>query len=118
MLAVRLRYWGVWAVGWLAGSFDRYVMAVVPESNRDALDAAMPDLERMSRLECLVFETEATEPIRQSDLNYYQLYKSVNPENRIFFELERTDMPFSRSALNVITPFGGMILEGYPFFWA
>ncbi|MEA1948307.1 MAG: hypothetical protein U9N83_13505, partial [Thermodesulfobacteriota bacterium] len=27
-------------------------------------------------------------PITQKDLNYYQLYKTVNPENRILFELE------------------------------
>ncbi len=56
-------------------------------------------------------------PINQKDLNYYQLYKSVNPQNRIFFELERTDMLDSRSALNVITPFGGMVLEGYGYYW-
>jgi len=56
-------------------------------------------------------------PITQKDLRYYQLYTSVNPENKIFFELERTDMTASRSALNVITPFGGMVLEGYSYFW-
>lgn len=56
-------------------------------------------------------------PITQPQLNYYQLYKSVNPENRVFFELERTDMLDSRSALNVITPFGGMIIEGYSYYW-
>jgi hypothetical protein len=56
-------------------------------------------------------------PITQKDLNYYQLYKSVNPHNRIFFELERTDMLDSRSALNVITPFGGMVLEAYAYYW-
>jgi hypothetical protein len=55
--------------------------------------------------------------ITQKDLNYYQFYKSVNPKNRIFFELERTDMQDSRSAVNVITPFGGMILEGYAYYW-
>ena len=56
-------------------------------------------------------------PITQKDLTYYQLYSSVNQENKIFFELERTDMIASRSAFNVITPFGGMILEGYSYFW-
>jgi hypothetical protein len=55
--------------------------------------------------------------LTQKDLNYYQLYKSVNPRNRVFFELERTDMLDSRSALNVITPFGGMIIEGYAYYW-
>lgn len=59
------------------------------------------------------FQTAITQP----QLNYYQLYKSVNPSNKIFFELERTDMLDSRSALNVITPFGGMIIEGYSYFW-
>ena len=56
-------------------------------------------------------------PLSQQQLNYYQLYKSINPSNRIFFELERKDMQDSSSALNVITPFGGMILEGYSYFW-
>lgn len=57
------------------------------------------------------------DPITQDDLNYYQLYKSVNPKNEIFFGLNRTDMLDSGSALNVITPFGGMILEGYSYYW-
>lgn len=57
------------------------------------------------------------EPLTTADLRYYQLYKSVNPANRIFFEMKRTDMIDSRSAVNVITPFGGMILEGYSYFW-
>jgi len=55
--------------------------------------------------------------LSQKHLNYYQLYKSINPNNRIFFELKRKDMQDSSSALNVITPFGGMILEGYSYFW-
>lgn len=53
------------------------------------------------------------EPITQKDLTYYQLFKSVNKDNKIFFEVERTDMLDSRSAFNVITPFGGMLLEPY-----
>lgn len=56
-------------------------------------------------------------PITQQQLNYYQLYKSVNSKNKIFFEVERKDMVDSRSAFNVITPFGGMILEGYALSW-
>ncbi len=55
--------------------------------------------------------------IAQEDLNYFQLYKSVNPANKIFFEVERTDMVDSKSVFNVITPFGGMILEGYSYYW-
>ncbi len=55
--------------------------------------------------------------ITEADLHYYQLYKSVNPDNRIYFGLERTDMLDSQSAFNVITPFGGMILEGYSYYW-
>lgn len=55
--------------------------------------------------------------LTQQNLNYFQLYKSVNPENRVFFEVERNDMFDSKSAFNVITPFGGMILEGYSFYW-
>lgn len=56
-------------------------------------------------------------PLKEEQLNSYQLYKSINPENKVFFEVERKDMFDSRSAFNVITPFGGMILEGYSFFW-
>ncbi len=56
-------------------------------------------------------------PVTVDDLRYYQLYKSVNPANRIYFGLQRTDMIDSASALNVITPFGGMILEGYAYYW-
>ena len=55
--------------------------------------------------------------LKQKNLNYYQLYKSTNPENKVFFEVERSDMFDSKSAFNVITPFGGMILEGYSFYW-
>ncbi len=55
--------------------------------------------------------------INQNDLNYYQLFKSVNPANKILFEVERTDIIDSKSAFNVITPFGAMILEGYSYFW-
>ncbi|MCK5831018.1 MAG: hypothetical protein KAH20_12035 [Methylococcales bacterium] len=56
-------------------------------------------------------------PIEENQLNSFQLYKSINPENNVFFEVERKDMFDSKSAFNVITPFGGMILEGYSFFW-
>ncbi len=55
--------------------------------------------------------------LTQKDLNYYQLYKSVNLKNKVFFEVENTSIFDSRSAFNVITPFGGMILEGYASFW-
>lgn len=50
-------------------------------------------------------------------LNYYQHYKSVNPANKIYLEIERTDMIDSKSAFVVHTPFGGMILESYGYFW-
>lgn len=56
-------------------------------------------------------------PVTQEDLHYYQLFKSIHPENKVFFELERIDVLDSKSALNVITPFGGMIVEGYAYQW-
>jgi len=57
------------------------------------------------------------EPITQKNLNYYQLFKSVNRDNKIYFSVKRKDIVDSESAFNVITPFGGMILEGYSYFW-
>lgn len=56
-------------------------------------------------------------PIKQRELNSFQLYKSINPKNKVYFEVERKDMFDSKSAFNVITPFGGMILEGYSTIW-
>ncbi|MCI0513207.1 hypothetical protein L0128_08355, partial [candidate division KSB1 bacterium] len=56
-------------------------------------------------------------PITPKDLTYFQLYKSINPANRVLMEIERTDMADARSALNVMTPFGAMIIEGYAWYW-
>ncbi len=55
--------------------------------------------------------------LKPENVSYYQYYKSVNPKNRIYLELERKDMFDSKSAFVVHTPFGGMILEGYGYFW-
>ncbi|MEA1946776.1 MAG: hypothetical protein U9N83_05680 [Thermodesulfobacteriota bacterium] len=55
--------------------------------------------------------------LKPEDINYYQFYKSVNPENRVYLEIERKDMFDSKSAFIVHTPFGGMILEGYGYLW-
>jgi hypothetical protein len=55
--------------------------------------------------------------LKPEDINYYQFYKSVNPGNRVYLEIERKDMFDSKSAFVVHTPFGGMILEGYGYFW-
>ncbi|MBI2252957.1 MAG: hypothetical protein HYU63_09520 [Armatimonadetes bacterium] len=50
-------------------------------------------------------------------LNYYQLYKSINKNNKVYLEVNRLDMLEAKSALIAHTPFGGMILEGFGFFW-
>jgi polysaccharide biosynthesis protein PelA len=48
-----------------------------------------------------------------SPLNYYLLFSSVNPANKIFMEVQRSDLPNSKSALVVQTPYGGMAQETY-----
>ena len=57
-------------------------------------------------------------PLTARDLNYYQLYRSVNRANRVHLSVTRTDIFDSESAFVVHTPFGGMILEGFGFFWS
>lgn len=46
-------------------------------------------------------------------LNYYLLFRSTNPANRVLMEVERSDLADSKSALVVETPFGAMAQEGY-----
>lgn len=46
-------------------------------------------------------------------LNYYLLFSSVNPENKVYLEVERSDLADSKSALVVQTPYGGMAQETY-----
>ncbi len=60
------------------------------------------------------FET----PLAAEDLKYYQLFRSVNSRNRVHLEVRRSDMVESESAFVVHTPFGGMVLESYGFFWS
>jgi len=60
------------------------------------------------------FET----PLAAKDLNYYQLFKSIDLRNRVYLGVERTDLKASESAFIAHTPFGGMILEGYGSFWS
>jgi polysaccharide biosynthesis protein PelA len=48
-----------------------------------------------------------------SPLNYYLLFSSVNPNNKILMEVDRTDQPDSKSALVVQTPYGAMAQETY-----
>lgn len=57
-------------------------------------------------------------PLKPEELNHYQLFRSVNPQNKVHLAVERTDLPKSESAFVVQTPYGGMILEGYGFFWS
>lgn len=48
-----------------------------------------------------------------SPLNYYLLFTSVNAENKVLLEVERTDLAEAKSALVVQTPFGAMAQETY-----
>ena len=48
-----------------------------------------------------------------SPLNYYLLFSNANPDNKIYLEVERTDLANSKSALVVQTPFGAMAPETY-----
>ncbi len=56
-------------------------------------------------------------PLEAADLRYYQLFRSANPRNKIHLLVRRKDMMDSDSVFIAHTPFGGMILEGYGFFW-
>ncbi|MDQ7823292.1 MAG: DUF2194 domain-containing protein [Candidatus Eremiobacteraeota bacterium] len=56
-------------------------------------------------------------PLLKEHLTYYQYFKSVNKDNKVFLELQRTDFRDSKSAAVVITPYGGLLMEGYGFFW-
>jgi len=60
---------------------------------------------------------ESDTPLKAENVNYYQLFQSINPGNQVYLELERKDMPDSKSAVVVQTPYGGMVMEGYSFFW-
>ncbi|MFA5504267.1 MAG: hypothetical protein WC423_02505 [Vulcanimicrobiota bacterium] len=51
--------------------------------------------------------------VAPSPLRYYLLFSSVNPQNKVFLEVDRTDLANARSALVVQTPFGGMAQETY-----
>ena len=55
--------------------------------------------------------------LSQRDLDYFQYFRSVNPANKVYLELERTDILDSKSAVVVHTPFGGMVLEDFIRVW-
>lgn len=71
---------------------------------------------RITRKDKQFAEFEA--PLEQKDVNYYQLFKSHDAANQVYLGVMRTDMKDSDSAFVVHTPFGGMILEGYGFYWS
>ncbi len=48
-----------------------------------------------------------------SPLNYYLLFRSVLPQNRVLLSVKRTDLQASESALAVITPHGAVAQETY-----
>jgi len=56
-------------------------------------------------------------PLEKSDLTHYYTWKSVNPANKVFLDVERSDQPNSNSALILRTPYGGMAFEGYLMKW-
>jgi len=70
---------------------------------------------RITHIDPAMAEYEAR--LTQKDLTYYQYFKSINKDNKVYLEVERTDMLESKSAFIVHTPFGGMVLEDYGFFW-
>jgi len=53
--------------------------------------------------------------LEQSHLAHYFWIESVNPENKVYLSVRRTDLSPSESAFVVRTPFGGYILESYLF---
>ena len=62
----------------------------------------------------LLSVTQQAAPARApSPLNYYLLFKSENPDNKTLMEVQRSDLPNSKSALVVQTPFGAMAQETY-----
>jgi hypothetical protein len=85
--ALGLRYEGNW-------TDNPFVIRVVEK------DSSMVEFERS-------LENEAGE---------YQTVRSVNPENKVYLALERTDLPDSKSAAVVTTPFGGYAQQGYEVF--
>jgi len=56
-------------------------------------------------------------PLAPADAAYYQYFSSINQQNRVYLGLRRKDLRNSDSAVVVRTPYGGMILESYGFFW-
>lgn len=56
-------------------------------------------------------------PIKNTDLTHYFMWKSVNTENKVFLNIERTDRQNSESAFVVRTPYGGFAFENYLLKW-
>ncbi len=56
-------------------------------------------------------------PLTPKDTAYFQFYQSINPENKVYLGLRRKDLRNSDSTVVTHTPYGGMILESYSFFW-
>lgn len=56
-------------------------------------------------------------PLLKSDITHYYNWRSVNPENKIYLEVERNDLPNTESAFVVRTPYGGMAFENYLMKW-
>jgi len=50
------------------------------------------------------------------EIDQYECISSIDPRNRVYLTLERTDIPESRSAAVVITPRGGCAALSYPLF--
>lgn len=58
-------------------------------------------------------------PLVEADVEKtgYQLFRSVNPQNKLMLTVQRSDLRESESAFIVQTPYGGMILQGYTPYW-
>ena len=72
---------------------------------------------KVTRKEKPFAEHEA--PIAEADVEKigYQLFRSVDPENKVMLSVSRSDLRDSDSAFIVQTPYGGMILQGYTPYW-
>jgi hypothetical protein len=70
-----------------------------------------PKLLKISRKDSNIVEQETT--LKPEDLQHYYEWKSLRPENTVYLEVVRSDLPESESAFIVQTPFGGFAFEGY-----
>ena len=72
-----------------------------------------PDLLKLDYLDPKVVNRSLLD--KPKDLVSYYRFKSIYPQNKSFLTLSRKDVPNSESSLVAVTPYGGMIFQGYTF---